>query len=561
MKKFLICACTLLAYGMTIGQNLVPNFSFEEHKTCDFIWGAIDTNFISPPVMQGWSSGTLGGTPDYFNECQLPPLFSGDNVSVPVNKYGYQSPFEGSAYGGIEPYARFSPTVEAREYLQTRLEDKLIMGKSYCIGFYTSFANQDSAVKANNASLVAPTTWGLFLSSTRPFNGTVPSSTSPPTTFYLSGTPQITTTTAITDTANWVLVADTYTAAGGEEWLTIGNFNPIGQTVLDTFYNAHDYAVLSYYYIDNVFVIPMDDGGLLPGDTALCAASFPLQLKAFEGFSNYSWSNGATTAATTAPGPGSYAVEADYAGCKIRDTITIAALPAPVLDLAPVHYCEDALPVTYTVPGQPGFDQFSWPDGTTGPTVTIRQAGALLVSASGICGSDTAALVVETDPVLVVDLGGDHTLCREGQLQAELLHSSTLLPNYTWSTGETTSEIYVETPGQYSLRSGNACGASQDEVVLSGCEPKVYVPNVFYPGSLHAENYLFRPFAVNAGIVSLDVFNRWGGKVYSGKGDGAAWDGTQDGSQCQQGVYAYLVRYKGEDGKAGIVHGDVLLLR
>jgi hypothetical protein len=563
MKKIIICTCAWLVVGIVTGQNLVPNSSFEEHKTCDFVYGAIDTNFIASPVVSDWASATYGGTPDYFHQCQLPPSFPSDNYNVPKNINGFQKPLStGMAYSGISLIYRFSSTVEAREFIQSKLNKRLESGKRYCAGYYTSYANQDSAIIKDNATLVAPTQWGMLLSTTRPFNATDPFiSPTPPTAFYLPGTPQITTTGAITDTANWVLVADTYTATGGEEWLTIGNFNPIGQTALDTFYNAHDFAVSSYYYIDNVFVIPMDDGGLLPGDTAICAASFPLQLSAFDGFTGYAWANGDTTRATAITGPGTYTIMANYAGCQIVDTMRIAELPPPVLDLAPVHYCADDLPTAYTVPANQGFDQFVWPDGTTGPTVTIRGAGELIVSANGGCGSDTAALVVGTELPLVVDLGDNLNICAEGQLQEVVLGSTGPLPNYLWSTGQATPEIATSSPGVYSLVAQNACGSFQDEVVLAGCEPSVYVPNVFYPSSLYAENYLFRPFAVNASIESMEVFDRWGGKMYFGEGNAAAWDGSRNGEECSQGVYAYLIRYKNDDGKADLIHGDVLLIR
>ncbi|MCU0347565.1 MAG: gliding motility-associated C-terminal domain-containing protein [Saprospiraceae bacterium] len=401
----------------------------------------------------------------------------------------------------------------------------------------------------------------MLLSTTRPFNSIDPFiSPTPTNAFYLPGTPQITTSGAITDTTNWVLVSGTY-LAGGEEWLTIGNFNPIGQTALDTFYNANDFAVSSYYYIDNVFVIPMEGGGLLPQDTAICTASFPLQLSAFPGFTGYEWDNGDTAMTKAIPAPGTYAIRANYAGCQILDTITITALPPPVLNLAPVQFCESALPVGYTLPDSLGFELYTWPDGSTGQNFTIREAGEITVLGTGDCGSGTGSLTVMVDAPLTVDLGPDISICFDGGLQDVILSSTSPLPNYFWSTGEFSPEITAGLPGTYSLLSENACGSFQDEVALSGCEPRVYVPTVFSPGSLYDANAFFRPFASHADILSLEVFDRWGSMVYYGEGSAAAWDGRHGSRECSQGVYAYLVRYAAENGDTQILHGGVLLLR
>lgn len=67
----------------------------------------------------------------------------------------------------------------------------------------------------------------------------------------------------IADTSGWVLITDTFASrtGGGEEWLTIGNFNYAAES--DTF--AHQPInpdmggfFHSYYYIDDVSVVALD---------------------------------------------------------------------------------------------------------------------------------------------------------------------------------------------------------------------------------------------------------------------------------------------------------------
>lgn len=563
MKKELMIAAALLFACMVKGQNLVPNPGFEIYQTCDFTFAAIDTNSTAQPVVPGWLNATAGGTPDYFHRCQVMPSdFLGDNFSVPNNAAGHQEPHHGDAYAGINLHARHSAEIYNREYLQSKLADRLEPGRRYCAGFRTSYANQDSIVALSAATLVAPRGWGMSFSAARQFNATDPfQQPLAPDAFHLPGPTHISSASAITDTAGWTLVSGVYTAVGGEEWITIGNFNPVGQPDLDTFYNAGAYTVSAYYYIDDVFAIPMDGGGLLPRDTALCASDFPLRLDAFEGFTGYLWGHGDTTGSVAITGPGTYTVMASYEGCPILDTITISALPPPVLSLDPVRFCADELPATYALPDTQGFERFTWADGTMGTEVVVTGAGGVAVTALGACGIDTATLVVEVDYPLAIDLGSDLNICEQGQEQGAVLGNGTPLPVYEWSTGETSQEIYADSPGLYTLRSQNACGIQEGQVTLYGCAPRVYIPDAFRPGSVNAANRLFRPFAVGADIIGIDVFDRWGGKVYTGSGSAAAWDGTRKGTLCSQGVYSYIVRYKDRDGKEHILHGGVMLLK
>ncbi len=48
-------------------------------------------------------------------------------------------------------------------------------------------------------------------------------------------------------------------------------------------------------------------------------------------------------------------------------------------------------------------------------------------------------------------------------------------------------------------------------------------------------------------MYTVEVFNRWGKKVYESNDMLEGWDGTQfnQGAPCSNGVYYYVARYKG----------------
>ncbi len=64
-------------------------------------------------------------------------------------------------------------------------------------------------------------------------------------------TPHLNYTGIISDTANWVLVSNTYTAQGGEEYMILGNFYHEGLTQT-TVTQGTLACNCSYYYIDDV---------------------------------------------------------------------------------------------------------------------------------------------------------------------------------------------------------------------------------------------------------------------------------------------------------------------
>lgn len=94
------------------------------------------------------------------------------------------------------------------------------------------------------------------------------------------------------------------------------------------------------------------------------------------------------------------------------------------------------------------------------------------------------------------------------------------------------------------VKDGNGCKDSIDYRVFI-CDVDKYlkeIPNAFTPNGDNA-NDAFRPVP-NEGaemIVSLQVYNRWGTKVYEGFGKNAAWDGTQNAKPAPSDVYVWVI--------------------
>lgn len=202
-----------------LAQNYVTNPSFENYSSCPSSVAQINR-------VLDWSTPTAG-SPDYFNACATSTF-----CDVPNNFFGSQAARTGDAYAQVVIYPS---SVPLREYLLNRLTTPLIAGQTYDVSFYTCLQD-NSYVASNNI--------GIYISATAPSSASMGP---------LPLTPQINETVVINDAINWTLISGTYTASGGEEYITIGNFyddastttaiNPSGSGIYATFYLIEDVCV------------------------------------------------------------------------------------------------------------------------------------------------------------------------------------------------------------------------------------------------------------------------------------------------------------------------------
>lgn len=226
MKKKLTIFILLIT-NLSLAQNLVLNPSFEDTLFCPYGASAISVAFPwFQPSLQGSSS-------DLFNPCSFPAT-----VGVPYNFTGFQFPRTGEGYAGI--YCNVD-SLNIREYIEGKLESPLLAGNIYCVSFYVSLAD---------TAMFAISKIGAYLS-----QDSLLYSGYDAITFV---TPQIenTANNFLTSKTDWMEVYGTFTANGGENFITIGNFNnPSNTPTLPVIGGVN---VSGYYYIDDVSVINCD---------------------------------------------------------------------------------------------------------------------------------------------------------------------------------------------------------------------------------------------------------------------------------------------------------------
>jgi len=91
----------------------------------------------------------------------------------------------------------------------------------------------------------------------------------------------------------------------------------------------------------------------------------------------------------------------------------------------------------------------------------------------------------------------------------------------------------------------NGCVAYDTVTVNAPINAKTLfiLPNAFTPnGDGHNDCFGIQYWAAGITIKELDVFDRWGGKVFSTRNPSDCWDGTFKGHQEPSGAYVYVVR-------------------
>lgn len=316
----------------TEALNCVANPSAEIYYQCP------DDEAQVEQSVYGYSQ-TSFGTSDYFSTCFNNYGNTIYEVGVPANYFGYQNAANGNAYTGFYAYYNSS----YREYVTADFSKPLQAGKTYCVSFEVSLA--DSALLATDKI-------GAYISATNPAQQptTLPLS-------YLGFVPQIenTANNFLTDKNNWVTIKAMYTATGGEQFITIGNFYDNASTSTQNVPAGADFSRgnQSYYFLDNIKVFETPDFEL-PQDTInLCEAEARL-FKAQGDYCSFVWTTLNETIDTlseeatllvqnNSAGIYQYLLTATLAGnCVRTDTVTVRVIPMPNADFTVASGCAGA---------------------------------------------------------------------------------------------------------------------------------------------------------------------------------------------------------------------------
>lgn len=284
-----------------------------------------------------------------------------------------------------------------------------------------------------------------------------------------------------------------------------------------------------------VFPDPMP---YLGKDSTFCR-DFNYDIQPDKTYSKYLWNTSDTTKAITINQPGFFTLKVtDFNGCVGYDSIDISIMPRTRWSIS-----YDTVNCTYTylsIDTSAGM-KILWSTGETSPKIGVTQTGIYTVDVEFANCLFKDTISVEKLPYPVFTLGPDQMFCSRNM---------TLKPNsrgsqYLWSTGDTKPSIVVNDSGIYWVRIYDGKCFSTDSIVLSYCPDLVYyIPNAFSPND-DAINEVFKIVGTGFAQVKLEIYNRWGEKLFESTQSEIGWDGTFNGKPCEQDVYFYKVSLKG----------------
>ncbi|MBI2281710.1 MAG: gliding motility-associated C-terminal domain-containing protein [Bacteroidetes bacterium] len=181
--------------------------------------------------------------------------------------------------------------------------------------------------------------------------------------------------------------------------------------------------------------------------------------------------------------------------------------------------------------------------------------GSNIYSTSGIytdvinnCDTIITDLTIKNTPQFTLIKVDDN--CEEN-LGSIITHLTSFTPpiTYIWNTGSTASFIDHLQSGTYFVTVTDSlnCVKSDTINVLDlqlNCESYILIPSVFTPNR-DGQNDEFLILLKGMDFISLEIYNRWGLKLFESTQKNRGWDGrTTTGSVVPSGTYFFIVNYK-----------------
>lgn len=558
------CPCNTLLAADSL-PSYIRNHSFEDRLCCPFTFVSI----VSPPWLDcatGWHQAT-SATSDYFNMCGFAPV--GFNFPPP----------DGDAAVGFFAMPGYF------EYVGTCLtyplpSNPLEAGVTYTLSLWisTAIVNDVFSQSRSQGSYTAPFTDQFPLALFGYADACVPF---PIATMdcigYTPGWSELGRVN-VQPAWDWTRVSITFTPTQNIHSILIGGACDIptsfGGKWITNPTTGETYGGTPYFVVDDLLLTIAGDQVLQPVSVSgtLCAEDAAAVAVPPPGASGYQWYlDGVALVGQTSTnlsisgqnlGGGSYTMTSAVSGeCLMGSTYLPPAIqPVPLPLLAPTEGCS---PVTVQFADTTGLGTqtvlWSLGDGNTSTdssfshiypvpgsydvSLSVRSdAGCtgdtVLVNAITVLEGVNGQVSVTPDPVdadaPTVDLSGS---------------GSGNIISWWWDLGGATpptsdsqqvSADFPHEPGSYPVvlvvTGSNGCTDTVYSMVRVVHEGMIGMPNVFSPNG-DGQNESFKPMEDNGAMGLLEIYNRWGQRIFSTRSLAQGWNGRG----APAGTYFYIV--------------------
>ncbi|RYE24267.1 MAG: gliding motility-associated C-terminal domain-containing protein [Sphingobacteriales bacterium] len=371
----------------------------------------------------------------------------------------------------------------------------------------------------------------------------------------------------VCDTGNISLDVNSSGVDGTYKWLSGETTKKLNITKTGVYWCKSDADC--HFYIDTFKVYYDPNVTLTLGrDTGDCNNQ-PIIIKANNaGFNNFLWNTGETTEEILVTQSGKYFLAAENQCGQQSDSINVyiqGDTPPPVLRDTSICQFSDQVMIPADAEN---ITWYSSKESIIGnpyqPYLYTKKPGDNVIYATqkiGYCESDKAEMHVTVKYTPQEELQDRITMCEKYRIDI-----GNDVPDviYKWSTGESVCCILPYREGVYRRATTNECGTYIDSVnvTMSECDQCIMVPNAFSPNR-DGKNDKFKAI-VTCPIdrFEMNVYNRWGNKVFSTTSIDEGWDGSYKGIPAEGGTYIYVLEYRSSSTfRTNTIKGNITLFR
>ena len=335
----------------------------------------------------------------------------------------------------------------------------------------------------------------------------------------------------------------------------------------------------SYIVQITVMAIPNLDAGV--GGTMVAGTS--IQLSASGGGSNgYTWTPTTNLDNPTAPNPtatpGStttyYVSSNNNPYCPTTDSVTVIVIN--ISNGQTDSLCANVGAQQTLTVGSGNFSSIVWADAAQPNTnlgsgnsfsFTVANQNVIYVAKATDALGNITNFYFKVFANPQVNAGSDVTV-NEGSIVQLTASNGT---NYTWTPTSLLDNPNIATPNTIALyettnfsvlnTTNNGCTSNDDVTITVRSESLVLVPNAFSPNNDQVNDVLRITTFNVTDLLTFDVYNRWGQKVFATTTLTDGWDGKLKGTEQEMGVYVYVVRVRAKDGTEYQQKGNFSLIR
>jgi len=295
---------------------------------------------------------------------------------------------------------------------------------------------------------------------------------------------------------------------------------------------------------------------ILPKDTTLCINSILNINCTVPSATSYLWNNGDTMPIRVLNKGGYYKITVSGGGCSESDSFKL------VYDSHGYNLGNDTTlcqgdTLVLAGPSWPN-DQYLWNTGSTDLLLYITYPDTYWLHVyDGTCHfADTINVKYDLFPSRVLPF--DTVICNGRPISIAIKNfSGTIL----WQDSKTDSDYAINSSGNYSVTLKNQCGTKTytSTIADSNCDCYLFVPNIFTPNTDHVNDLFYVESACEPITYTLEIYNRWGEKMFGSNDISIGWDGTFKNTSCPPGVYIYKIKYKFPNATEQIKSGKLLI--